>query len=126
MLIVAESGWTMPDTLRAFLGVLCLCFIAWACVSNRRMIPWRVVLGGLGLQVVLGGLILGVPFTASVFEWIAPQVSTAIGMANEGSAFLFGPLACYSYTSDAADDLLCVVFGGRRFIKKQMRYIIHI
>lgn len=93
MLIIAESGWAMPDALRAVIGVVCLCLIAWACSSNRRRIPWRVVLGGLGLQVVLAGLILGVPFTASVFEWIARQVSTAIGMANEGSAFLFGSLA---------------------------------
>ena len=26
---------------------------------------------------------------------------------------------CLLYTSDAADDLLCVDFGGRRFIKKK-------
>ena len=26
---------------------------------------------------------------------------------------------CLLYTSDAADDLLCVVLGGRRYLKKK-------
>ena len=29
-------------------------------------------------------------------------------------------LACLLYTSDAADDLLCVALGGRRIIKKKI------
>ena len=29
------------------------------------------------------------------------------------------PVSCLLYTSDAADDLLCVDLGGRRIIKKQ-------
>ena len=29
--------------------------------------------------------------------------------------------ACLLYTSDAADDLLCVDLGGRRFIKKKKK-----
>ena len=31
-------------------------------------------------------------------------------------------LYCLLYTSDAADDLLCVDLGGRRIIKKQNTY----
>ena len=30
-----------------------------------------------------------------------------------------GSLGCLLYTSDAADDLLCVDLGGRRIIKKK-------
>ena len=30
--------------------------------------------------------------------------------------------ACLLYTSDAADDLLCVDLGGRRIIKKKKKY----
>src|SRR5450756_3241558 len=32
---------------------------------------------------------------------------------------LFAVCDCLLYTSDAADDLLCVVLGGRRLIKKK-------
>ena len=35
---------------------------------------------------------------------------------NAGVMYDFYP--CLLYTSDAADDLLCVDLGGRRFIKK--------
>src|SRR5659263_426670 len=31
------------------------------------------------------------------------------------------PVACLLYTSDAADDLLCVDLGGRRIIKKKKK-----
>src|SRR5428012_25601 len=31
------------------------------------------------------------------------------------------PAACLLYTSDAADDLLCVDLGGRRIIKKKKK-----
>ena len=34
-----------------------------------------------------------------------------------------GVHACLLYTSDAADDLLCVDLGGRRIIKKKQKYI---
>ena len=32
-----------------------------------------------------------------------------------------GDYTCLLYTSDAADDLLCVEFGGRRIIKKKKK-----
>ena len=32
------------------------------------------------------------------------------------------PSACLLYTSDAADDLLCVDLGGRRIIKKDISW----
>ena len=31
------------------------------------------------------------------------------------------PISCLLYTSDAADDLLCVDLGGRRIIKKKKK-----
>ena len=35
------------------------------------------------------------------------------------------PLGCLLYTSDAADDLLCVDIGGSRIIKKQKKKHTH-
>ena len=48
---------------------------------------------------------------AVVSLWLrVPAVATAPGEA---------PFDCLLYTSDAADDLLCVDLGGRRIIKKK-------
>ena len=38
-----------------------------------------------------------------------------------GHAFFINDKRCLLYTSDAADDLLCVDLGGRRIIKKQKK-----
>ena len=46
------------DRLRGVLGVAVLLAIAWALSTNRRKIPWRVLLWGLGLQVGFALLIL--------------------------------------------------------------------
>ena len=70
-----------------------LCGIAWAFSAHRRRFPWRVVLGGLGLQIGLAVILLWVPATARIFEHLARLVTIAIGMAGEGASFLFGSLA---------------------------------
>src|SRR5680860_987683 len=41
------------------------------------------------------------------------------GFAVEGCSRSFESNVCLLYTSDAADDLLCVDLGGRRIIKKK-------
>ena len=44
--------------------------------------------------------------------------SFATGASTGGRIFTVKP-SCLLYTSDAADDLLCVDLGGRRIIKKK-------
>ena len=41
-------------------------------------------------------------------------------LSNHGKEM--APLGCLLYTSDAADDLLCVDLGGRRIIKKKNKH----
>ena len=42
------------------------------------------------------------------------------GERHEGMFYSLVTL-CLLYTSDAADDLLCVALGGRRYIKKKKK-----
>lgn len=86
--VINQGSW-----LRAMIGLVALCGIAWAFSANRRRFPWRVVLGGLGLQIAIALLLLRVPGTSAAFEWLAAKVTVAIGMASSGAEFLFGPLA---------------------------------
>ena len=41
------------------------------------------------------------------------------GQVGDQTAYIFPVSRCLLYTSDAADDLLCVDLGGRRIIKKK-------
>ena len=52
--------------------------------------------------------------------WFA-RLSRLLACRVNKSFFLtaISPLICLLYTSDAADDLLCVDLGGRRIIKKK-------
>src|SRR5450756_3098137 len=60
------------------------------------------------------------PDTASIYDLVGnkirelyPQADLFIGKYESGT--------CLLYTSDAADDLLCVDLGGRRIIKKKKK-----
>ena len=69
--------------------------------------------------------------TVKVHAVIKPYINITINspatiqsnLSVEGPAVVFdcnqGPGTCLLYTSDAADDLLCVDLGGRRIIKKK-------
>ena len=43
----------MLIVLRACLGLAFFCLVAWLLSSHRKRFPWRVVLVGLGMQIVL-------------------------------------------------------------------------
>src|SRR5450756_889265 len=53
----------------------------------------------------------GSPHVLPKVRWI-PVYALTLGRRNR-------PQTCLLYTSDAADDLLCVDLGGRRIIKKK-------
>ncbi len=72
------------------LGVLALC--AWALSSNRKRIPWRVVIWGLVLQFVFALIILRTPAGQAVFDVANDAVLAVVGYTLEGAQFLFGDL----------------------------------
>ena len=79
--------------LRALLGVLFLCLASWCLSSHRRRVPWRVVLLGLALQVVLALLILETRRGRGLFEAIAAFYAALIARTNPAAELVFGPLA---------------------------------
>jgi len=98
---VAESGrtdgeWEMAARLRSLLGIGVLAVGAWALSVDRRSVPWRIVLWGLGLQFVFALLILRTPFGAAVFEVANDMILAAVGFTLEGARFLFGDLVYHN------------------------------
>ena len=86
------GGADLLIRLRGLLGVVLLTVGAWALSVNRRRIPWRIVLWGLGLQFIFALLILRTPFGAGVFAAANDVVLAAVGFTLEGAGFLFGDL----------------------------------
>ena len=81
------------DLLRALLGLIFFCGLAWLLSSARRHFPWRVVLGGLLLQVALAATVLGTEGGRAFFEGLAAAFTALIAMAEPGAKLVFGPLA---------------------------------
>ena len=66
-----------------------------------------------GVTACVGGVTLG-----GGGATFAGSVNFKGGISADVGATFGGNIVCLLYTSDAADDLLCVDLGGRRIIKK--------
>ena len=83
----------IENILRAALGLLFFCVVAWLMSSARRQVPWRVIGCGLALQFGLAWVILGTSHGTEVLAAISDGFAHVIGMANVGAKLVFGPLA---------------------------------
>lgn len=82
----------LSSMLRATLGMGVFLAICWACSENRRRINWRLVAGGMGLQLVLAVLVLRAPFVADAFRGVAGFFVTLLDFSKAGAEFLFAGL----------------------------------
>jgi concentrative nucleoside transporter, CNT family len=83
----------LTDLLRALFGLACLIGIGVLCSENRKAIDWRLVGGGLGLQIILALLFLVVPGGSDVFNALAAFFVWITDFSREGAKFVFGELA---------------------------------
>lgn len=83
---------TLPDRLRAVVGVAAVVAAAWALSTDRRAVSWRIVLWGLGLQVAFALLVLRTPVGVAFFGAVDGVVTAVLGYAAEGARFVFGNL----------------------------------
>jgi len=72
------------------LGVLVLLLIAWGLSTERGRLPWRIILGGVGLQFALAALLIKVPLVVTLFGAIASMINDAISAVDEGTKFVWG------------------------------------
>jgi CNT family concentrative nucleoside transporter len=77
----------------SLLGILAFLGLAWALSTNRRNVPWRVVVCGMGLQLIIALLLFQTQLGQGVFEAANVAISKLNEFANEGSKLVFGPLA---------------------------------
>jgi CNT family concentrative nucleoside transporter len=98
----------------AALGLLALVGAAWAFSSDRRRFPWRVVASGLGLQLLLGLLLLRSAPGRLFFLGVNDAVAGVVGYTDAGVRFVFGPLRDVGF-SFALGVLPIIVFMGSLF-----------
>jgi CNT family concentrative nucleoside transporter len=77
----------------SFLGLFVLAAAAWLFSSNRKVINWRVLGWGVGLELLVAFFIFVVPAGAKVFLWVNNAVASLLDTATAGTKFVFGRLA---------------------------------
>ncbi len=77
----------------SFFGIFVLAGVAWLCSSSRKVINWRVVVWGIGLQLFFAIFIFWVPIGTKFFLFVNKIVLIVLDSATAGTRFLFGRLA---------------------------------
>ncbi|MCY7275266.1 MAG: nucleoside:proton symporter [Phormidesmis sp. CAN_BIN44] len=78
--------------LLSFVGIFALCGIAWLGSENRSIIPWKVIIWGIGLQLVLGLLVFSFPGTRTFIQVLSDGVNAILDATETGARFIFGSL----------------------------------
>ncbi|MFT5725202.1 MAG: CNT family concentrative nucleoside transporter [Bacteroidia bacterium] len=76
--------------LKGFFGLFALIAIAFLFSSHKRSINWRLVLTGVGLQLILALLIFKVPGFDTAFEIMAASFTKLLSFTDQGAEFIFG------------------------------------
>ncbi len=78
--------------LLSLVGMVGLCGIAWLGSENRRIVPWKVIFWGIGLQLALGLFVFLVPVTRDLIVVLNDGVNAVLDVAEAGARFVFGPV----------------------------------
>jgi CNT family concentrative nucleoside transporter len=88
----------------SFLGLFLLAFFAWLCSSDRKVVNWRAVTWGIGLQLLFAFFIFIVPVGTKIFLAMNDVVLKVLDCAQAGGKFLFGRLALAPGTTNESGE----------------------
>ncbi|MDB9314357.1 nucleoside transporter C-terminal domain-containing protein [Spirulina sp. CS-785/01] len=72
----------------SLVGLFGLCVVAWLGSEDRRLIPWNVIVWGIGLQLVIGLLVF--VFGSEIVAGLSTLLNSVLDASEAGSRFLFG------------------------------------
>ncbi len=77
----------------SLLGLAIMVALAWLLSENKRFFPTRIVIWGIGLQFILGVLVLRTRAGGMLFGVVRRVFDLLTAAAGEGASFLFGNLS---------------------------------
>ena len=81
------------EVVRGVVGILLIVLIAYLFSSDRKRIDWKLVVGGLFLQIIFALAILYVPFVGLFFQYLGKAFIKLMDFTSAGLSFLLGPYA---------------------------------
>jgi CNT family concentrative nucleoside transporter len=93
-------------------GIVAVVFLCWLASENRRRFPWKLVLGGIVIQVLIVLVLFGLPPAQAALQAVGRGVDGLGAATRSGSAFVFGYLAGGPQPYTLADPTMApFVFG---------------
>lgn len=81
------------EILRGIAGIFLVVLIAYLFSSDKKRIDWKLVGGGLFLQIAFALAILHVPFIGVFFQYLGKAFIKLMDFTGAGLSFLLGPYA---------------------------------
>ncbi len=91
--MIPTPGFNLESLMRGIPGIIAVLGVAWLISYSRKKIDWKMVVGGLSLQLVFVLAILYVPFVGTFFEWVGSGFIKLMDFTHDGLSFLLGPYA---------------------------------
>ncbi|CAN5154369.1 NupC/NupG family nucleoside CNT transporter [soil metagenome] len=79
--------------LQSLFGLVVIVAVSWALSENKKLFPWRLTLGAIGVQALLVLALFAIPGSQVVLAGITGAVDGLTVAAAKGSQFVFGYLA---------------------------------
>lgn len=93
---MTEGMVSVESVMRGLLGIAVVLAVAYAMSRDRRHIDWRLVGGGLIMQLLFALAVLYVPFVGTALEWIGKAFVRLMDFTEAGVGFLLGRYASKS------------------------------
>lgn len=95
-MIDQQSGISLESLLRGILGIVTVLAVAYALSYDRKRIDWKLIGGGLIMQVLFALAVLYIPFVGTALEWMGKAFIKLMDFTQAGVGFLLGPYATKS------------------------------
>ncbi len=86
-----------------FIGLAVILGIAFLFSNNRKAINYRLVLSGLGLQVLIAILVLKVPPVTRFFQLLGKGMQKIEMFAKQGADFVYGGISAVDYKGEVVN-----------------------
>lgn len=77
---------------QGLIGIVAILGLAWLAGERRKTVAWRIVLGGLGLQLALALILIWLPASRGILSRANVVVDSLQAATRTGTSFVFGYL----------------------------------
>lgn len=95
-MIEQQSGISIESLLRGILGIVSVLAVAYALSYDRKRIDWKLIGGGLFMQLIFALAVLYIPFVGTALELVGKAFIKLMDFTQAGVGFLLGPYATKS------------------------------